>query len=182
MVRKRHKQLSFEEKLIKKKPDRFGGALLKGNNPKYKRPLHSRYPVHLTLRAIKGGMRLPKLSERVKEIIERAAARRGVKIYRYANVGNHLHLVIRVTKLGQWAAFIREISGRIAALMREMGITESGERYWLHRPFTEVVRNWKQGFKQLCAYVHLNWLQAEGFINRRETKTLKDLRLIWSDG
>lgn len=178
---RRNTQLSFDDKQIKKPSDRFGGSLLKGNNPKRKRPLHSRYPIHLSLRAIKGGMRLPKLSERVKEIIERAAEKRGVRIYRYANVGNHLHMVIRIMKLGQWSAFIREISGRIAALMREMGITKSNEKYWLHRPFTEIVRNWKQGFKQLCEYVRLNWLEAEGFINRRETRTLRDLHAIWKD-
>lgn len=175
------KQLQFRDNLLKKPKDQFGGTLLKGNNPKCKRPLDSKYPIHLVLRAKKGGMRRLTLFNKVNDMVEACAKRHGVKVYRYANVGNHLHMVIRLSKISRWASFIRELTGKIAFLMRANRTTEAGEGYWLHRPFTRIVRSWKKGFKNLCEYVHLNVLEAQGFIKRKDTKTLKDLRAIWAE-
>jgi hypothetical protein len=55
-------------------------------------------------------------------------------------------------------------------------------KYWKHRPFTRIVRGWRKAFRLACDYVELNILEAEGFISRRQTQTLRDLRAIWRDG
>jgi len=99
----------------------------------------------------------------VAELVYGTAKKYGVTIYKFANVGNHLHLLIKISRISRWAAFIRELTGRIAQVATaQLGL--SG-RFWLYRTAK--------------MYVHLNWLQAEGFISRRETKTLKDLRAIF---
>jgi len=64
-------------------------------------------------------MRLPKTLNLVDDLVERICKKHGVKIYRYANVGNHLHLVIKILQRRRWNAFIRELAGRIAQLVRE---------------------------------------------------------------
>jgi REP element-mobilizing transposase RayT len=177
-MRKRQKQFEFNTSEFIKPGDSFGGSLLKGN-PKTARPLDSKLPLHLTLRARKSVLRLPKTFKLVQDQIEKTAKKYGVQVFEKANVGNHLHMVIKVNpKL--WARFIRELTGRIAQILKDMGMVEGG--LWLYRPHTRIVRGWRKPFKLAIEYVRLNQLEAWGFISRKETKTLKDLRAIWADG
>lgn len=174
---RRQKQLTFTGKLLEKPNASFGGSLLK-SNPKRARPLDSKLPIHVTLRSKSSSMRLPKIYGVVNEIVFEAAEKHGITIYKYANVGNHLHMVIKLASLRSWAAFIRELTGRIGLVMRlKMGL--SG-KFWKYRPHTRIVQSWKKMFRVALDYVELNILEAEGFISRRETKTLKDLRAIFS--
>jgi len=176
--RSRKKQLEFNSLGFERPGDCFGGGLLKGN-PKTKRPLDSKLPIHLTLRARKSVLRLPKVFAKVNVIIRETAARHGVKVYKFANVGNHIHLALKIPRLGSWAAFIRELTGRIALACRDV----YGEKgFWMFRPHTRIVRGWKKAFKIVKDYIYLNWCEAEGHISRKETKTLKDLRAIFSTG
>lgn len=174
-------QQSFLGKGFEKPSDCFGGSLLKGN-PKSKRPLDSKLPVHTVLRCDRSVLRLPKTFKTVDDILFSVAKKHGVSIYKAANVGNHLHLLVRVKRLGAWAPFIRELTGRIA--QEVMGLVEwpNDLRFWKFRPFTRVVRGWKKAFQSVKEYIHLNLLEANGFISRKQTKTLKDLRMIWADG
>jgi REP element-mobilizing transposase RayT len=178
-MRMRQKQFQFQGSQFTKPDDAFGGSLLKGN-PRNARPLDSKLPILLTLRARRSVLRLPKTYGLVEAIIVQVAKKYGVKIFKRANVHNHLHMTIQVNpKL--WAGFIRELTGRIAQVIKDLGIAlEKG--FWLYRPHTRIVRGWKKAFQIALNYVELNQLEAEGHISRKETKTLKDLRLIWADG
>ena len=126
-------------------------------------------------------MRQPKSFGKVCEIIKRTATKHGIRVYKSANNGNHIHMAIKLSSVRMWPGFIRELTGRLASLMREHKITKKGESYWLFRPYTRIVRGWRQAYKNLLDYIELNILEAEGMINRKETKTLKDLRAILSD-
>lgn len=177
MARK-SKQLEFQLKEFAKPTDCFGGSLLKGN-AKRARPLDSKLPLHITLRATQGGMRLPKCFKKVNDSVYETAKKYGIKIYKYANVGNHIHLLVKLSKLNLWAAFIREVTGKIGLIMR-MSMEIAG-KFWKYRPHTRIVRGWRKAFRIAKDYIDLNVLEAEGFISRKETKTLKDLRAIWAD-
>ena len=158
------KQLEFD---LYKPKLMFGGALLKNGNPRVKRPLASKLPLHVVLRATKSKMRLPKNFKRTNELVRRACEKHGIRLYEYANVGNHLHLLIKLPRPRYWAPFIRELTGRIA---QEIDLE------WMWRPFTRVVGGWRRAYKIAKEYVQLNLLEAEGFISRKQTKTLRDLR------
>jgi REP element-mobilizing transposase RayT len=106
-------QLSFTGKGLKRPDDRFGGALLKGN-PKSARPLESKLPLHLVLRASASVLRTPKAFAKVDRLVCTVARRHGVRVYDFANVGNHLHLVVKIIDRRRWAGFIRELTGRIS--------------------------------------------------------------------
>lgn len=173
---RRKLQQEFTGKGFAKPGDSFGGALLKGN-PKRKRPLESKLPIHLTLRATKSTLRTPKTQILVAELVYGTAKKYGVTIYQFANVGNHLHVLIKISRVGRWSAFIRELTGRIAQVV-STAVGLSGA-FWLYRPHTRIVRGWNRAYKTAKLYVHLNWLQAEGFISRKDTKTLKDLRAFF---
>ncbi|MEQ1664934.1 MAG: hypothetical protein ABL927_06115, partial [Bdellovibrionales bacterium] len=89
------KQLAFsllEDHSVK----HFGGAYLKKSNPKKARPISTKRSMHLVLRSSRatGGRSLLRKSRQVFEIVYAQAKLHGVKIYRYASAGKHLHLVI----------------------------------------------------------------------------------------
>lgn len=126
-------------------------------------------------------MRTPHAFGRVNEIVRSVARKYGVRIYKFANVGNHLHLLIRIGRRGAWAGFIRELTGRIASGVQKISGQEKGRKFWSQRPFTRIVRGWKMPFQVMKRYIELNFLEAEGFISRRETKTLKDLDEIFAE-
>lgn len=175
------RQLELQDRHLIRRQDAFGGSLLKGNNPKQSRPLDSKQPIHVVFRAKKGGMRTPKAFAQVSRILETSARKHGVKIYNLANVGNHLHLVVKLGHVRAWSGFVREVCGRIGLLMKKLGVTSKGEGFWLMRPFTRIVKGWGRAFRNLCEYVYLNELEARGIISRKETRTVRELRAIWGD-
>jgi hypothetical protein len=90
-------------------------------------------------------------------------------MYEYANVGNHLHLLIKLPHIRAWKAFIREVTGRIALFARRSGGRQKRvQPFWRHRPFTRIVRGWKKAYRLAKDYVVLNQLEGEGLISRRE--------------
>ncbi len=159
------KQQEFTGKGFEKTRDDFGGALLKGN-PKGRRPLDSKLPIHLTLRATKSVLRLPKTFVVVEQLIVRVARKHGVRIYKSANVGNHLHLVIKLSRVQAWAAFIRELTGGLGLALRDV---LGGSKLWMFRPHTRIVRGWKKAFAIVKEYIGLNQLEGEGLISRWAT-------------
>lgn len=166
--------------------------MLKGN-AKSKRPLASKLPIHLVLRANRSVLRLPKTFAMVDQLTRQTASKHGIKIYKVANVGNHLHLLIKLRRIEGWAAFIRELTGRLAQEVqgrlpldswksrRDDTSAGTSGSFWRYRPFTRIVRGWQHAFHSAKEYLELNRLEAEGFISRKETKTLKELRLIWAE-
>jgi REP element-mobilizing transposase RayT len=123
-------------------------------------------PVHLILRADRSVFRKPDTFAQVNERVRKTAAKYGVRIYEYANVGNHLHLLIRVSKLNLWAAFIRELTGRIAQ--------ETGAK-WISRPFTRLVRGWNRAYRIAKDYLVLNRLEGEGLLARGSIARVLDM-------
>jgi REP element-mobilizing transposase RayT len=150
----------------------------KRGNPKVKRPVVTKLPMHLTLRAVQSGLRNPKAYGPIHEIIYKTTKKYGVRIYKYANVGNHIHILIKLMKVDLWAAFIRELAGQIAQYMKvRFGIEK---KFWLYRPHTRIIRGWKKPFRAVKEYIELNIIEAEGFISRAQIRTLKDLELLLS--
>jgi len=78
-------------------------------------------------------MRLFKTIKIVDEQVADICKKHGVRLYQYANVGNHLHLLIKIPGREAWAAFIRELSGRIAQIVR--GLTGIQGDFWTQRQF-----------------------------------------------
>jgi REP element-mobilizing transposase RayT len=179
---KRRSQLGFEGASFQKKIC-FGGSLLKGN-AREKRPIDTKMPLHLVLRAQvdKGrSMLSPVCYNEIHSTIKNTAKKYGVTLYDYANVGNHLHFLIRVTNRHVWGAFIRELTGRIAQITQGISGREKGRKFWIHKPFTRVVQGWGKAFKLMKEYITLNLWEATGNLPRKEFKTLKQLREFYAE-
>ncbi len=173
MVMNNARQLSFSRfKDLNLKE--FGGALLKKSNPKGRRPLCLKRPIHLVMRSTMATRELsflrPVRAKRIELILRKQAQRFGVKIYQYANSGNNLHLVVKTHRREAFRAFIRSISGIIARVAT--GIERGallGKKFWDARPFTRIIE-WGRDYKNACDYVLQNALEALGLIPFRPRK------------
>ncbi len=148
----------------------FGGSRTQGN-PREQRPITTKRPMHLVMKSshAKGEFSFlkGKRVKRIKDLIHRSAKAHGVKIYRYANSGNHLHLIIMPPSRSAYHKFIRSISGLIARLT--LGVERGkalGLQFWDARPFSRILE-WGRDFRVACDYLEQNILEALGFIPYR---------------
>jgi len=159
------KQLGFGI-LDSKSAKRFGGSLLKKSNAKVARPISTKKSMHLVMRssAAKGALSLLKKDQDIYNVIDRQAKRHGVKIYNYANGGNHLHLIIMPLSRKAFNGFIRSVSGIIARLV--LGAQRGAAKelqFWDQRPFTRIIE-WGRDFVRSSRYLLQNTLEAYGFV------------------
>jgi hypothetical protein len=173
---RKNKQLNFDltnENLGRK----FGGAYLKNSNAKKKRPITTDRAMHLVMRSTlaKGPLSLRHKQEKVFAIVSKQAKTAGVKLYRYANAGNHLHMVVLPRSRPAFRKFVRAISGLIAReILGAQRGKAKGKKFWDKRPFTQIIE-WGRQFRQVSSYVLQNTLEAIGFVEYkpRNKKKLK---------
>lgn len=145
----------------------FGGDKYRKSNPKRARPIETNKPIHLVLKSLSLGskysMRLPKNYSTIKQYVYDIAAKFKIKVERFENVGNHLHLVIRVPMQSAYTSYIRGICSAIARHVLEAKKGHSkDQKFWFARPYTRIV-TWGQEFKRVLKYLNSNRIQAIGF-------------------
>ena len=104
----------------------------------------------------------------IDAIVRRTAMSKGVRIYHFVNVGNHLHLVIKLNRFttvaGRQAfnSFIRAITWLIArhVLVAERNHAK-GLKFWQARPFTRLVA-WGRDYDSVSRYMAKNADQTQG--------------------
>lgn len=95
-----------------KTKDFHGGELVVGKR-KCARPLCTRKPIHLVLKANKR-VNLFKNSKVVKTAIHKYAVLCGMKIYSLSVQSDHIHLCIRIHDRSLYKKFIRSLTGVLA--------------------------------------------------------------------
>jgi REP element-mobilizing transposase RayT len=148
------KQLQLFQENYKKKychKNNYGGELSAGRR-KTKRPLNTKQPLHLILRAdVKKPIFLA-TQPTVKKIVQKFADRFNIKIYESSVNANHLHLLIQFADRESYTGFVRAISGRLAQILKFA---------WLHLPFTRIVF-WGRDLKRVTLYIIQNQKEAWG--------------------
>jgi len=150
-----------------------------------KRPISTQRPMHLVMRStLACGERsfLKKSNARqIDSLVRKLAKEKGVKLYRFANSGNHLHFLLLPSSRAAFRVYIRAITGVIARI--SLGVERGkakGLKFWDARPFTRIVE-WGRDFRGMCDYVLQNTLEAIGFIpyrpRRRKNKNVPRLNL-----
>ncbi len=164
------KQTSFFTKKILKT---FGGSVLT-SNPKTKRTLSTKSAIHLVLKSKMAtgpnSMLQKQNAKKIEYLIRYQAKLFGIKIYHLVNVGNHLHIVILITKRHLYPKFIRAITGLIArhVMKRQRGPENAAMtpkkkiQFWIARPFTRIIA-WGKDYDYVEKYMKKNIDQA----NRR---------------
>jgi len=155
----------------------FGGSLLK-HNPREKRTLSFRRPIHLVMRSKYAKNQWSFLHKNNKSKIDfqvmKQAKANGIRVYDYVNVGNHLHMNLLIPSRLSYQRFVRSLSGIIPRLV--MGIERGGARptdsmayerkaplatFWEGRPFTRIL-SWGREFRALQSYFQLNHWESLG--------------------
>ena len=158
------KQFSF----FKESPRIFGGSAQK-SHPKFARTLSSKESIHLVLKSVHTvgvySMLRKENASKVDRIIRSQAKICEIKIYQLVNVGNHLHLVIKLRDHKLFARFIRAITGVIArhVLKRQRGsekpslkpASENRKQFWVARPFTRLIA-WGRDYNFVKNYMKKN--------------------------
>lgn len=147
------KQLKLFKESYKRE---FGGELSKGKR-KSKRPLNTKQPLHLVLRADTQKPIFLTPQKTIKTTIQRFAAKFNIKIYEKSVNATHLHLLIKFTDRESYMRFVRAVSGRLAQELKFC---------WLHRPFTRIV-TWGSDLKRVTLYIIRNQKEAWGIISYR---------------
>lgn len=198
------RQMSFTSDDFKKIRHGYGGELLKKAAARKRgRPLVTKSPMHLVLRSslAKGAwsFQTPKNARKVSELTRRFAKKYGVQLLHGANVGNHLHLMIRLRRRQAYVPFIRALTGAIAmtvtdtskwrnrgrtrvAIAAGHGETRKREvptsataqtklKFWDYRPFTRVIEGGRREYLAVADYILVNRLEGLG-VNRIRAETL----------
>jgi REP element-mobilizing transposase RayT len=142
-----------------------GGECHRGRR-KLERPVSTRRPMHvvLTSRRARGGWSLRKHDRIVRDVLRRMARRFDVRIYDFANVGSHLHLVLRVRRREAFQGFLRSFAGIVA---RRITGAERGRRsghFFDGLAWSRIV-GWGRDYLGLRHYVFRN--QIEGALGPR---------------
>ena len=143
----------------------FGGSLLKGN-PRGRRPMIPKVPLHLVFRSkLARGTRsllAPQRARRIEDLVFRLGRSLDVRVLSYANAGNHLHLLVQPKTRDALHAFTRAFSGIVARLTlgAERGAGKK-VRLWDARPWTRIVFRVRD-CQVVARYIERNVLEAIG--------------------
>ncbi|MCM2323189.1 MAG: hypothetical protein NDJ90_07985 [Oligoflexia bacterium] len=188
MSRKRQEhQLTLPGLTKRTRPLAHGGDVTRGKR-KTARPFDHKQALHVVLRSSKArgerSLLHPRHCNHVRALTKRLEERWGVTVYRYANVGNHLHLLVRARTRPAWQGFIRELSGGIAMLVtgarkgqglprekaglpRGIGVADSAQRgFWDELVFTRIVA-YGRDFAGVARYVCTNLWEGAGVPMRK---------------
>ena len=132
------------------------------------RPRASKEAMHLVLRSdrARGAKSLLKYDAVVRAVIAKVAKRRGVRVYRIVNAGNHLHVTLKLSKQFLWHGFISGVTGGIARAIGFKRDAGSRQGFWNSRPFTRVIA-WGRDYNVVKDYHVLNQLEADGVVPPR---------------
>jgi REP element-mobilizing transposase RayT len=157
-------QLSLLDTKTKKRYGRtsHGGANTSGKR-KLERPLTTKGWIHLVLKSDKAvgqySFLKPSNHLKVNYILQQKANKFGVRIARLANVGNHLHLQIRISSRGQFQKFLKAVTALIARQVTGARRGKPFGRFWQGLAFTRVLTSRLEEWN-LAQYIDRNRAQA----------------------
>lgn len=136
-----------------------GGDLSVGRR-KGPRPLCTRRPLHVVMRAERARGELSLLTRRnsgiVKNLLAKWTSRCSVRVYEFANSGNHLHLLLLAKSRDDIQTFLRAFCGVVALKVTRAGKGKGlGKRFWDLLVYTRVAE-WGKAFEAVRRYVVRN--------------------------
>lgn len=182
---KTENQLSL---LNQKYPLQYGGILRNRAKNRGARPLSHKDSMHLVMRSSQAkndlSFRNPKHFKRLGVLIRNFSQEKGVQIISLANVGNHLHLHIKITNRTLYKAWIRGLSSAIAMLVagrqKLLELKQQKKTFWDYRPFTRVIKSFK-AFLALKDYIEINQFEGTGIPRAQAVLWFRGSRAFFSD-
>jgi REP element-mobilizing transposase RayT len=139
-----------------------GGASACGRR-KLERPVSARRPIHVTLHSAnaRGDWSLRRHQDAVHETLRRCARQSGVRVYDFANVGSHLHLLLRARRRGAFQRFLRSFAGIVARKITgaKRGRPLRGGPFWSALAWSRIVA-WGRDYWGVRHYIFRNRIEA----------------------
>jgi REP element-mobilizing transposase RayT len=155
-----------------------GGEIRRGLR-KLERPIDLRRPLHVVLRSSRArgawSLRAQTNERIVRWVMRRFARRYSVRIYEFANAGNHVHLLLRVKCREALQNFLRTFAGITARLVTGARKGWAVGRFWDWLAYSRIV-HWGRDFRGVRAYVVQNEWEALGYLPRRTARVSKHPR------
>lgn len=162
----------FGKKEIKKLYNRVehGGAQTKGKR-KVHRPLSTKSWIHLNLKSdkAKGAMSflLPKNKAFIDRLLKAKAKKFGILIADRANVGNHIHLKVKISSRENFQKFLKAITALIARKLTGARRGKPFGKFWSGLAYTKVIASFTEELN-LRGYFMANRLEAKKSTKARE--------------
>ena len=102
---------------------------------------------------------------KIKSLIYRQAAQNGIKIIEFANSGNHLHILLKISTKDGFKRFLRTISGLIARWVTGAVKGKPQGKFWDELAFSRIV-TWGRDLFHTRFYVLLNEMESQGVWSR----------------
>jgi REP element-mobilizing transposase RayT len=139
-----------------------GGAVRSGMR-KLERPVSGRKPMHVTLHSkrAKGPWSMRRHERGVLQALRACARRSGVRVYDFANVGSHLHLLVRARNRDTFQAFLRSFAGIVARVVTgaRRGRPAPGGRFWSALAWSRVI-TWGREYWTVRHYIFRNEIEG----------------------
>ena len=147
-----------------------GGTTGKGHR-KLERPLSRKNWIHLVLKSEKAKGKLSFLTAKnqilIKRIINEKAKKFGVTVADQANVGNHLHLKIKISTRESFQKFLKAITTLIARSVTGAKRGRPFGKFWQGLAFSRVLKSRTEELN-LNGYMIANRLEAATSYQARE--------------
>ena len=138
-----------------------GGAIRRGRR-KLERPISTRRPMHvvLTSNRARGAWSLRKHDQMVKRALRALAHRFEIRVYSFANVGSHLHLLVRARRREAFQGFLRSFAGIVARRVTGARRGRPCGRFFNALAWSRVV-GWGRDYLGVRHYVFRNAIEGE---------------------
>ena len=136
-----------------KKTNEHGGSLARGRR-KVRRPLASRRPIHLVLKA-RNSFVLLKNRKLVSALIEKMCRRFGIQLYQVAVHADHVHLTLQIAERSSYVKWIRAVTGAL--------VLKCANLSWKLIPYTRIA-SWGRDFLNLKNYLTFNEREGDFII------------------
>ena len=149
-----------------------GGTVRRGRR-KLDRPVSTRRPMHvvLTSQRARGAWSLRRHERAVRDTLREMAHRFGIVVYDHANVGSHLHLLVRARRRDAFQAFLRSFAGILARRVTGARRGRPSGRFFSGLAWSRVV-GWGRDYLGVRHWVFRN--RIEGALGARVRRALEE--------
>lgn len=139
-----------------------GGDFRKGKR-KTARPIATKRLMFVTVRSTRarGAWSLLKREREVQARVQETAKRFRVRIYRFVNVGNHIHLVARAARREDFQNFLRVFPQAVMFLITGARKGNPVGKFWNLVAWSRIVE-WGKDWDGVKKYIEKNRLEAAG--------------------
>ena len=100
-------------------------------------------------------------------LMDRLASRYDVRIYQFANAGNHLHFLLRARSRIGMQSFLRTFAGFVARAVTGARKGLPVGRFWAWTAYSRVL-TWGRQFDVVRRYIFYNEMESDGVLSPRQ--------------